>query len=153
MMAARFDPNRHHRRSIRLPGYDYRSAGAYFVTFCTHQRVLLFEDLVLWRVAEAHWQRIPRHFPHVELDAWVVMPNHIHGILVIVDDQRGGEASPATGSHAEPVPASATGLAGEMASGDASPLSRRPRGVRSGSLGAIVGNFKSVMAQASRREL
>jgi putative transposase len=93
-MATRFDPSRHHRRSIRLPGYDYRSAAAYFVTICTHERELLFEDPILRRVAESLWQRIPRHFPHVQLDAWVVMLNHVHGILVITGDACRGEASP-----------------------------------------------------------
>ena len=86
------DPDRHHRRSIRLPGYDYSSAGAYFVTICTYKRDLLFDDPVLRRVAEALWQHIPRHFPDVQLDTWVVMPNHVHGIIVIADDPRRGEA-------------------------------------------------------------
>ena len=90
-MKPRFDPRRHHRWSIRLRGYDYRQAGAYFVTVCTHQKRLLFEDLVLRRVVEAQWQRIPRYFRHVRLDAWAVMPNHIHGIVVITGDHRGGE--------------------------------------------------------------
>jgi REP element-mobilizing transposase RayT len=150
-MKAQFDPNRHHRQSIRLPGYDYGSAGAYFVTICTYQRDLLFEDPVLRRVAETLWQRIPRHSPHVRLDEWVVMPNHIHGIVVIMDDQRRGKASPATGSHSEPVPASEIGLADQVVSGDASPLPQRPSGVRPGSLGAIVGNFKSVTARRINR--
>jgi REP element-mobilizing transposase RayT len=116
-MKPRFDPVRHHRRSMRLPAYDYRSAGAYFVTICTYERELLFEDPVLRRVAERLWQRIPRHFPHVRLDEWVIMPNHIHGILVIVGD----------------------------------PLPRRASGVEAGSLGAIVGNFKSVAARRINR--
>jgi putative transposase len=146
-----FDPRRHHRRSIRLPGYDYGSAGAYFVTICTHQRELLFDDPVLRRVAETLWQRIPRHFPHVRLDEWVVMPNHLHGLVVITGDPRRGEASPAIGSHAEPVPASETGSVSQVVPRDASPLPRRPNGVSSGSLGAIIGNFKSVTARRINR--
>jgi putative transposase len=80
-----YDPDKHHRRSIRLEGYDYTQAGAYFVTIVTHERALLFDDPLLCRVAEAMWQRIPSHFPHAALDEWVVLPNHIHGILWIRD--------------------------------------------------------------------
>ena len=70
----------------RLPGYDYHRSGADFVTLCTHRRELLFDEPRLRRVAEVLWQRIPRHYPHVQLDAWGVMPNHLHGIIVITDD-------------------------------------------------------------------
>jgi REP element-mobilizing transposase RayT len=150
-MATRFDPSRHHRRSIRLPGYDYRSAGAYFVTICTHQRELLFEDPVLRRVAEALWLRIPRHFPHVQLDAWVVMPNHVHGILVITGDTCRGEASPETLSPTNPMVSGGTGSAEQAVAEDASPLPQRRAGLAPGSLGAIVGNFKSVTARRINR--
>jgi putative transposase len=163
-MKPQFDPKRHHRRSIRLPGYDYGSAGAYFVTLCTHQRDLLFEDPLLRRVVETLWQRIPRHFPHVRLDEWVVMPNHIHGILVITDDPRRGEASPATDSHAEPAHSGETllvdqvsprdaspPLVDQVSPRDASPLPQRPGGLSSGSLGALIGNFKSVTARRINR--
>jgi len=78
-----FDPRAHHRRSIRLPGYDYAQPGAYFVTVVVQDRLCLFDDPVLHRVAETYWQAIPRHATNVTLDAWVVMPNHLHGIVVI----------------------------------------------------------------------
>jgi putative transposase len=81
----RYDPNKQHRRSIRMRGYDYAQPGAYFVTLCTHNRECTFDDPVLRRVVETHWRAIPRHGPHVTLDAWVVMPNHVHGIIVIGD--------------------------------------------------------------------
>ena len=90
----RYDPNHHHRRSIRLKGYDYSQAGAYFVTICTQDRACLFGDVIdgdiRWndarqRVAQC-WLDIPHHFPHVELDSFVIMPNHIHGIIVITSD-------------------------------------------------------------------
>lgn len=80
----RYDRDKHHRRSIRLKGYDYAQPGAYFVTIATHDREALFDDPVFRRVAEMMWQRIPHHSPHIELDEWVVMPNHVHGIIVIV---------------------------------------------------------------------
>ena len=150
-MKPRFDPRRHHRRSIRLPGYDYRQKGAYFVTVCTHERELLFEDPVLRRVAETVWQRIPRHFPHVRLDAWVVMPNHVHGIVTIVGDACRGEASPEATSAMQGVAPAGSYSGWEAVAGDASPLRSRAGGVAPGSLGAIVGNFKSVTARRINR--
>ncbi len=85
--------HRHNRRSIRMRGYDYSQAGAYFVTLCTHNRECLFGNVEngaialndAGDIAADCWLRIPEHFPNVELDEWVIMPNHVHGILVITD--------------------------------------------------------------------
>jgi len=90
--AMKYDPERHHRRSVRLRGYDYSQAGAYFVTICTPDRACLFGDVAdgvmrlndAGRVVERCWHEIPIHFPHVELDEFVIMPNHVHGVIVIV---------------------------------------------------------------------
>jgi len=87
----KYDPQKHHRRSIRLPEYDYSQPGAYFITMVTHQREPLFGSIVqgemrlsaMGQVAEEHWRLIPEHFPQVELGAYVIMPNHVHGIIVI----------------------------------------------------------------------
>jgi putative transposase len=154
MTMTKHDPKKHHRQSIRLRGYDYTQAGAYFVTIVTHGRELLFDDPMLCRVAETMWQRIPRHFPGVELDEWVVMPNHIHGILVLTaDPPRRGEASGGTSSASQPPTSAVTGSVDEPVTADASPLhvTDPPRGVTPGSLGAIVGNFKSVTARRINR--
>jgi len=72
-----------HRQSIRLQGWDYTTPGAYFVTICTHQRQNLFRDERFKEVVENAWRLIPthRHASHVRLDEWIVMPNHLHGIL------------------------------------------------------------------------
>ena len=88
-----YDPTRHHRRSIRLKGYDYAKAGAYFISICAHDRACLFGEIVggeirLNEYSECvlrWWEDIPRHFAAVDTDAFVVMPNHIHGIIVITD--------------------------------------------------------------------
>lgn len=88
-----YNPKIHHRRSIRLLNYDYSMPGAYFVTICVQDRSCLFGDVVdgKMRLKNAGhvvcecWNAIPNYFPHVDLDAFVVMPNHVHGILVIVD--------------------------------------------------------------------
>ena len=82
------------RRSIRLKGYDYSQPGAYFVTICTHERRCLFGDVVdgemrlneLGKIARQCWLAIPEHFPHARLDEFVIMPNHVHGIIWIVDE-------------------------------------------------------------------
>jgi REP element-mobilizing transposase RayT len=80
------------RKSPRLQGYDYSQSGAYFITICTHQRQNLFGEVIdgvmhcsqAVDIAVACWQTIPNHYPAIELDAFVVMPNnHVHGILML----------------------------------------------------------------------
>ena len=81
----------HHRRTIRLPEYDYSSPGAYFVTLVTYQRESLFGEVVEGKVrltaaGEAVleiWKSLPNRYPQIELDESVIMPNHFHGILWI----------------------------------------------------------------------
>jgi putative transposase len=132
-----FDPNRHHRRSIRLAGYDYTQAGAYFVTICAYQRQRIFGDIrdgkvapsKIGRIVTGCWLALPRHFPHVVLDAWVLMPDHLHGIILIRDD--GPNVTPAT--PVMPVPV------------------QPPNGTRPGSLNAIVQNFKSISTRRANR--
>ncbi len=93
----KFDPAVHHRKSIRLRGYDYTQPGAYFVTMVTYQRDCLFGEIKNGEmtlsdfgvIADECWRAIPAHFPSVELGAHIVMPNHVHGIIVI-HDNRGG---------------------------------------------------------------
>ena len=86
-----FNPEIHHRHSIRLKNYDYSQPGAYFVTVVTYQRETLFgqianDEMTLNEngiVVQSCWEQIPLHFPTVHNDAFVVMPNHIHGIIII----------------------------------------------------------------------
>lgn len=119
------------RRSIRTPAYDYSAPGLYFVTACTHDRRCLFgeiagEHMVLnecGRIVESCWQAIPEHFPDIELDEFVVMPNHVHAILGIVE--------PVGATHGSP------------------PGTSRGPGHRS--LGAIVGTFKTAVTQRINR--
>ena len=117
------------RRSIRLAGYDYRQPGAYFVTVCSWRRLPLFGDnrgdfVTLNRFGEIvveEWQRTRVVRPSVDLDVFVAMPDHIRGIVVILD-------------------------------GPAQKRPMRPRGAPSGSLGAVVGQFKTVAAKRINRE-
>ncbi|MBK9924982.1 MAG: transposase [Anaerolineales bacterium] len=93
----KFDPNKHHRRSIRLKGFDYAQSGGYFITIVTYHRDLLFGEVVnkemrlneFGKIADECWRAIPEHFPNVELGAFVIMPKHVHGIVVINNDGRG----------------------------------------------------------------
>jgi len=86
-----YGPERHHRRSIRLRGYDYSQAGAYFVTVGVQDRLTLFGDAVdgkmrpndAGRMLERWWDEVHRAFPGSATDAFVVMPNHLHGIVVL----------------------------------------------------------------------
>lgn len=71
------------RRSIRLFGFDYSTPGAYFVTICTRDRQPIGDPAR--EVVTACWTEIPTHFPNVTLDAFVVMPDHLHGVLILED--------------------------------------------------------------------
>ena len=86
------DPSHvHNRQSIRLKGYDYSQAGAYFITICTQGRECLFGQVVdgemhlseIGQIAQKQWNQIPARFENVELGPFVVMPNHHHGILIV----------------------------------------------------------------------
>ena len=89
----RFDPQKHHRRSVRLQGYDYTSPGWYFVTIFTKDRIEYFgsveKDSVrlteIGKNVEKTWNRIPHLYENAVLDAYIIMPNHIHGIIGLID--------------------------------------------------------------------
>jgi len=93
-----YNPQKSHRRSIRLPGYDYATACAYFVTLVTQGRACLFGEIVasemhlsaLGQITEEHWRAIPVHSTNVELGAYVILPNHIHGVLILNDSMERG---------------------------------------------------------------
>jgi len=133
----KFDPQRHHRRSIRLPDYDYSQPGAYFITIVAHQRECLFGEIMngemqlsaMGQIAEEHWCAIPEHFPQVELGAHVMMPNHVHGIVLIHANENGMAANP-------PPSVGATHQVG------ATHWVAPTTGPKRGSIGAIVGAYK-----------
>jgi len=98
------------RKNIRLKDYDYSSAGAYMVTICANGRITpVFGTLSngkielseIGRVTEKAWLKIPEHFPGVSLDEWIIMPDHVHGILLF-----SGEAclAPTTASTDRKLP-------------------------------------------------
>ncbi len=81
-------------RSIRLKGYDYSQSGAYFITVCTRDRAHLFGEVVagemrlnaFGEIVRAAWFDLPNHYNHVRLDTFVIMPNHVHSIIILIDD-------------------------------------------------------------------
>ena len=87
------------RRPIRRPGYDYARPGGYFITIVTMGRDEIFGEIVngVMRLSAEGagvadvWANLPRHYPHVSLDAFVVMPNHVHGIVVLGHDAVDGQ--------------------------------------------------------------
>lgn len=89
-----YNPDLHHRRSIRLREYDYSSVGAYFVTLCVQGRECLFGSVTdggmqmneAGRMVEGAWRALAERFPNVMVDEFVVMPNHLHGVIVVTDD-------------------------------------------------------------------
>ena len=134
--------DRHHRRSIRLRGYDYTRVGAYFITILTHLRehslcsitadsrgdaCIALTDMGI--IAQRCWDEIPAHFPHVEMDTFQIMPDHLHGIIII--------ASPPP--LPDPDEERRIGL---------HPDGRlMPTGRVSGSVGAVVSSYKSAVSR------
>jgi REP element-mobilizing transposase RayT len=124
----RYDPERHRRQSIRKPDWDYSGPGRYFVTVCSFNRELIFGDIEdgavrlseIVNIVEQSWLEIADANPTVQLDAHILMPNHLHGIIIVPPNN--WKQTNATGS--------------------------RPAGAARGSLGAMLGRFKST---ATRR--
>jgi len=107
---------RQQRRSIRLQGYDYTQEGAYFLTVCAHNRACLFGDVIAGemrlndagRLVQTAWEGLPNHYPRIELDAWVIMPNHVHGIVWIAGSGPVRAASVGAGLKPAPTTVAAT---------------------------------------------
>ena len=84
MVSVKDDPQVHRRRSIRLAGYDYSQAGAHFITICTHRQELLLQVHHVQEVISSSWHALPVRFPSVTLDEFAIMPNHVHGIIILM---------------------------------------------------------------------
>ena len=121
----RSQPNRRHRRSIRLSEYDYTEVGAYFVTICAYNRECLFGEILdgelrlngFGKTIEDEWLRTATIRPYIELGQVVIMPNHVHGIVSIRDEGRGkARLAPTTGAFGRPVVASLPTIIGAFKS-------------------------------------
>ncbi len=107
----RYDPERHHRRSIRLQGYDYSQAGLYFVTICTMDRECLFGDVIdgqmrpssAGMIVQQALEQLPARFSHVTVDQYIVMPNHVHAIIALSGLPTDVSDTPATTGSGHPA--------------------------------------------------
>ncbi len=154
----KYDPEIHHRRSIRLRDYDYGSAGAYFVTIRVHvgagspRPECMFGEIVdgvmvsnnAGRMVEEWWTKLPEHFSNVLMDSFIVMPNHFHGIVIITDHVGAGLPRPVSDNDHSAKNQETQGggtpdnqnQGGEINKGGETPPLRKP------TLGQIVGYFK-----------
>ena len=131
------DPEKHHRRSIRLRNYDYSQPGAYFVTICTYQKQSWFGEIKngqiylnqLGKIVADEWLKTCKIRPNFKLDEWVIMPNHFHGI-VIINDYSGDDQS--LGARDAPL---------DLGARDA-PLQQKPN-----SLSSCIAGFKSAVTK------
>ncbi len=97
-----YDPKKHRRRSIRLKGYEYSKPGAYFITICTRRREPMFGGIVNGEMVSNEyvdivlkcWRALEGYFRNMEPSAFVIMPNHVHGIVVINDMGMNGKSLP-----------------------------------------------------------
>lgn len=134
-----YDPRIHHRRSIRLRGYDYSQAGMCFLTMTTQDRACLFGDVmgnevdlnVCGRIVREEWLRTPLVRPRIELDEFIVMPDHFHGILIILEERNGDEGT----------------LSDLVGANGHSPRQVTPFRSPSRTVGAIVRGFKGASAR------
>ena len=123
-----FNPDKYHRRSIRIKDFNYSESRYYYVTICTHECKELFGNICRGTIscalndggvaAKKFWEEIPNHYPHVGLDEFIVMPNHIHGIIILNNK----------------IPTKRVQ--------DIEPLQHKYQNVISGSLGSIIRGYK-----------
>jgi putative transposase len=169
-----------HRKSLRLRGYDYHRAGAYFITICVQGRQSLLGEIeggaihlnAAGRMVEATWRRIPERFPTTALDDWVIMPNHLHGIIILGGSDplgalHGGASSwvgapvwaatraAPTDHRAKPAPVGAPLVGAQSRVGTLSMRGTtggasggKPAASRVPTLGEVIGAFKSVSSAA-----
>jgi REP element-mobilizing transposase RayT len=97
-----FDRKKYYRRSIRIPEYDYSTSGAYFITVVSYHRECIFGEIkddvmtlsAFGEIVQSRWFNLPNHYTHVTLDQFVIMPNHIHGVIVLKSNQAKSQYQP-----------------------------------------------------------
>lgn len=127
--------NKYRIPPARLQTWDYSNDGVYFITVCTKHMLHYFGRIInqkmelneIGKLAEQYWQEIPHHFSFIELGSFVIMPNHMHGILII--------GKPGNN---------------EVLDQDKTPGQKRFRNPESGSISSIVGSYKSIVSKNAR---
>lgn len=153
-----YDPDIHHRRSVRLCDYDYAAEGFYFVTICVHHHSALFGTITdgtmymndAGRMVEEEYRRLPHRYPHIICHEYVVMPNHFHAIIQIANDDAYSVGARVQMDATNPVGAPLVGAHENMSrvvpNGNCLGTHKGcPYGV---TLGEIVGAFKSLTTNA-----
>ena len=138
MEKKKYDPHIHHRRSIRLQDYDYSQSGLYFITICTRDRKNIFGEIEngimilneYGKITDNEWYKLPERFSNINTDIFLVMPNHIHGIIEIV-------GAPLAGALLMDAPYGQIDNNGAHGRAGASPAP---------TVGDIVGAYKSLVA-------
>ena len=165
------------RKHIRLRNFDYSSQAWYFITICTKNRRHTLGEIAdgqmhlsaIGEQANLFWKEIPKHFPHIELGEFIIMPNHIHGIIGIVDTPQSAEIRIRQGDT-QALNSENRNTTIRTRQGDTQPLNSKNRNntVRTrhvvsqpkenqfgktiaGSLSAIIGQFKSTLTRWSRK--
>jgi len=143
--------NKYRISSTRLQNWDYGSNAAYFVTICTQNREHYFGEITngsmylseIGHLANKYWLEIPEHFPFVELDAFVVMPNHVHGIIIInkPNNERDVETRHALSLPIPTQPQLQNETIGQ----------KRFQNQGKGTISSIIGSYKSVLTKNARK--
>jgi REP-associated tyrosine transposase len=168
MSGKKYDPKIHHRRSIRLHKYDYSQAGAYFITMCLKNRQNLFGKIMTGKMIlnepgkmiVSQWHALQHRFKNIELDEYIVMPNHFHGIIILNEKRRDESCihpGIQPGIHPGIQPGIQPGIHPGIQPDNESSLnskgeykirpfnqSNRPTGTTNDSIGRIIQAFKSI---------
>jgi len=146
----KYNPDIQLRQSTRLREYDYSTVNAYFVTLCTYNRECLFGYIEesgmisnqFGNIVHTKWNDIPVHFKNIVLDEFTIMPNHLHGIIIITDKKMDVGAKHSLNTKTFAIHQSNT---------NASPLQNHQKGTKPGSLSSIIQNFYSVTTRKINR--
>ncbi|HKK63671.1 MAG TPA: hypothetical protein VJ951_13995 [Bacteroidales bacterium] len=148
--------------SHRAQWWDYSEDAAYFITICTINKELYFGEIAnqnmclsaVGKIARRCWREIPNHFSHVSLGAFIVMPNHIHGILILNGGNKGSELNSMKNENINVETRLALSLQNKNANNLLHPGNNRFQNMGKNSVSAIVGSYKSaVTKQANRKNL
>ncbi|MDR1679138.1 MAG: transposase [Prevotellaceae bacterium] len=142
----KYNPDIHHRRSIRLKGYDYSQAGMYFITICVQNRVCMLGEIIngemqlneYGRIAHDEWLKLSERYPNALLDVFQIMPNHMHGIIVLMEKDNAS----AVGAGFTPAPTGFTPAQNRATARVAPTVAARV----APTVGNIVGAYKSLVA-------
>jgi REP element-mobilizing transposase RayT len=155
-----YNPNIHHRRSIRLKGYDYSQAGLYFITICVQNQECLFGKIIdgkiqlspLGIIADVLWHEIKNHAKNIDLGEFTVMPNHIHGIIMFGSDvNNNGGTGADSGADADVGARHALPLRAEQPGQSKQIGQSRFQNQGKNTVSSVIGSYKSAVSKHAHR--